>query len=413
MLSLLDRHHLAISHCGVPLTAELLRVCLSNPETPRLEQALIWLALLHGLDKLGQVLSTAERPLQLNEDQRLGLFAALNVAGNAAQAREPLQCLLGMVDGAQDGSSTPWQVMNRLQELAKDSPYADLICEAGLLHLSNPSELFEDWLGQFQQFINERMPLSALLRISIFCLNADKLPRDWQTRLANTIDAIGELADATPIYRLWMVACQVVPDWDYACIRAADLALRFEDYSIAKELLDGLEPVNIENPWFYDVRARCCYANGDLISAARMWSIAITKMPRFAPENQVMQDRLRSSLRGKLGIGEVSRLTRCRQTEKALDLLRIITLYDPCYAIHYQMFFSLHNLHKMGESGQEYFTSDLHRMEYIFDRFRYLWQHGEELPENCVHFPEFIKRAEHFLDRCEEMLKRTSINIRP
>ena len=55
MLSLLYQLNLAGSRCGVPLISELLQVCLNDSEPLHLEQALIWLGLLHGLDKISRL----------------------------------------------------------------------------------------------------------------------------------------------------------------------------------------------------------------------------------------------------------------------------------------------------------------------------------------------------------------------
>jgi hypothetical protein len=411
MLNILEHHNLAISRCGIPLTAELLHVCFSNPEAPQLEQAMIWLALLHGLNELDTVLAKAESPLQLSVEQAVGLFAALHLAGNPSEASAQLQRLLASsaAEVAQAGSSTPWLVMNRVQELAKKSSWANLIHQASLLHLSDPAALFEDWLSQLERSIDQHMPFAALLRFSIFCRSPEKLPKDWQSRLAATINAFGDLADAIPLYRFWMVACQVAPAWDFAYIRAADLALRFEDFAIAEQLLRSMEPVNIANPWFYDVQARCRYAHGDLKASARMWSLAINYNSIPSSEQKVFHDRLLFALRGKFGLGEVSRLMRCGQTKGALELLRIIILHDPDYAIYYKAFASLNYHQKTSDSASEKSTFVLQRIERLTIRFNYLWQEDEDLTlkklaTDPLHLPVLMHKAEALLDECEKIM---------
>jgi tetratricopeptide (TPR) repeat protein len=407
MLSHFDRHDLAISSCGVPLKSELLHVCLSHPVPPRLEQALIWLALLHGLDELEQVLATAPAPLALSLDETVGLYAAMHLAGNPAQAAGVL-LRLQAVGGA---TATPQQAMNQVLERAGDSPWVELIRQANMLNLSDPAGLFAQWLGDLERSIAERMPFDTLLRLSILCRSPEKLPGDWQKQLAEAITAIGDLADAIPLYRFWMLACQVCPDWDFACIRAADLALRCEDFGIADHLFKRPERAVIQNPWFYDVKARCRYGYGDLRAAARLWSVALAKVDTAAPERHVFRDRMLAALRGKFGLAEASRLARGGQKEAALQLLRILILNDPGFVNHYTLLAALQEGLEAGECaridpGGEQLAQETSVAD-VIERFRPLWLGQEEPPPTRIS-PEqlraIVQEAAAFLDSCEQSL---------
>jgi hypothetical protein len=383
MLSQLDRHDLTISRCGIPLIAELLHVCFSESLPMRLEQALIWLGLLHGIEELGTQLTKRPTPQVLTSDQSVALYTAIHLEGNPAQACPSVQHLLADIlsPGDKGKTMTPWQVMNQVLELAESSPWEELIRQASLLHLSDPAALFLDWLDQLEAIIEARMPFAELLRFSIVCRSQEKLPEDWQARLAEAIESIGSLADEIPLYRFWMVACQVVPDWDFACIRAADLALCFDDFSIAGQLLDRMEPSSIRNPWFYDVKARCRYAYGDLKAAAHLWSVALLRMDPSAPEYVVLHNRLCVALRGKFGLGEVCRLLRCEQSEVALDLLRSIILHDPSFSNHYELLATLTNCNSADEATPMGSSIDLQGVEQVTERFSSLWQKQEKVPE--------------------------------
>jgi tetratricopeptide (TPR) repeat protein len=409
MLNLIERHNTAISRCGIPLTDELLHACQSNAEPQQLEEALIWLALLHGLDELMPALATAPKPLKLTANQAVGLYAALHLAGNPAQAESPLLRLLtsSVGEDVEAASSTSWQVMNRAHELTEGSPWEELIRQASLLHLSDPAALLTDWLKQLERFIAERMPFAALLRLSILCRSPDKLPEDWQTRLAKAITTLGDLPDAIPLYRFWMVACQVVPGWDFACIRAADLALRFEDFPIADRLLERFERIKIQNAWFYDVKARCRYGYGDLSAAVRLWSLALAKVDPAAHEHQVFRDRMMLALRGKFGLAEACRLARSGQLEKALQLLRILILNDPGFPNHYNLLLSLQNKLAGIEQQSVQQGDQLARIEQVLDDFRPLWMGKEEpsLPgDDPSEANAAIVQAARFLDNLEQSL---------
>jgi tetratricopeptide (TPR) repeat protein len=408
MLSSLDRHNLAISCCGVPLTDDLLQICLSDPVSPRLEQAMIWLALLHGLDKLGPMLAMAPMPLKLTQNQAVGLHAALLLAGNPAHAGDPLHRLLatGVAEYPGAGSSTSWHAISAVGKLAETSPWAELIRQASLLHLSDPSALLADWLKSLDQSMAERMPFAALLRLSILYRYTEKLPKDWQQRLAETITAIGDVADSIPLYRFWMVVCQVAPEWDFACIRAADLALRFDDFSVASRLLERLERNDIQNVWFYDVKARCRYAYGDLRSAAHLWSLALSKVAPASPEWQVFRNRMQTALRGKFGLAEASRLTRSGKFEGALQLLRTLILNDPSFANHYKMLLSLQEVINNSERQREP-DDQGPSVESVLDSYRSLWM-GKENPIEAVKEPgnnlAELQQVAAFLDLCEQSL---------
>jgi tetratricopeptide (TPR) repeat protein len=413
MLSHLDRHDLAISSCGIPLIAELMHVCLNDPPHPRLEQALIWLALLHGLEELGPALATAPAPLALTPDQAVALYAAMHLGGNPAQAGQPLLLLVagGVAEGAAAATETPWQAMNRVQERAESSPWAELIRQSSLLHLSDPAALFEEWLSQLDVFLYSRMPFAALLSLSILCRRHDKLPKDWQPRLANAISAVGDLADAIPLYRFWMVACQVAPDWDYASIRAADMALRFEDFEIAYHSLECMELTQIKNPWFYDVKARCRYAYGDMKAAVRLWSVALSKVDPSSPEHRVFHDRMLVALRGKFGLAEAARLARRGQNEAALQLLRILILNDPGFANHYKLLAAVQTGHKVGESCPIDPPREAPNVESVIERFRPLWlnQVGQTPASDAPELVQsIVQKAVTFLDSCEQSLSLTA-----
>lgn len=409
MLSQLDRHDLAISRCGVPLRTELLNVCLSDPEPPRLEQALIWLSLLHGLDELGTVLATTPAPLALNQNQAVGLYAALHLAGNPAQAAPVLLRLIADAgaEASEAGTAQPWQVMHQLLERAKGSPWAELISQASLLHLSDPAALFAQWLRDLERSTAERMPFSTLLPLSILCRSPAQLPEDWQTRLAEAITDLGDLADTISLYRCWMVACQLAPDWDFACIRAADLALRFEDFAIADQLLERFEHTDIQNAWFYDVKARCRYGYGDLHAATRLWSLALAKVDAASPERHVFRDRMLVAVRGQFGLAEASRLARSGKFVEAVQLLQTLILSDPGFSNHYKLLHSLQEKLAGYDPQSTRHEFNPARVETVIEEFRSLWLTEEDsLPigDAPAQVNADLKRAATRLDGIENSL---------
>lgn len=410
MLSHLDLHDLSISSCGVPLRDELLHICLSDPAPPRQDRALIWLAMLHGLDELLPVLASAPAPLALNPDQAVGFYVALHLAGNPTLAAPVLLQLVADAgeEAAEAATATPLQVMNRLVDLAEESPWAELIRQASLLHLSDPADLLKEWLGQLERSITERMPFAALLQLSILCRSPEKLPGDWQTQLAEAITALGDLPDAIPLYRFWMVVCQLAPVWDFARIRAADLALRFEDFAIADHLLERIELTAIQNVWLYDVKARCRCAYGDLYAAARLWSLALMKTDVAAPEHHVFRDRLLAALRGKLGLAEACRMARSGQFAEAVQLLQTLILYDPTFPSYYRLLLSLKE--RLAREGGPPINQLEHRsaqVEAVIEEFRSLWldmEHSDFPAVEPVHLDADIQRAALFLGDIEKSI---------
>lgn len=414
MMSSLDQHDLAISRCGVPMIAELLHICINDSQAESLDRALIWLGLLHGLEELEPALATAATPLSLTQEQAVALYTAMHLTGDPVQGSLPLHRLLAgsVSDGTKSREPTPeaailWEVRNRVMELANRSSYAELIRQASLLHLTDPSALLDNWLGQLDEFIATRMPFTALLRLSILCLNPEAMPDGWQLRLANAITEIGDLADAIPLYRFWMVLCQVAPDWDFACIRAADLALRFEDFAIANHLLERLEKTDVQNAWFYDVRARHRYAYGNLSEAVRMWSIALSKTETWSPDREVFHDRMLVALRGKFGLAEASRLTRCGNFKAALQLIKTLILNDPSFPSYYNL---LASLQAGFEDCNDQWNCQAHEqtlLDSLIDRFRPLWVEKEspvDPGDSSEQLWQFVQEAAAFLDSCEHSL---------
>jgi hypothetical protein len=414
MISNLDQHNLTTSCCGVPLIAELLPICLGDPEEERLDSALIWLGLLHGLEELETALATAAEPRMLTQDQAVALYAAMQLTGNPAQGSLALHRLLTssavwrMEEGeAKLEAAKVWQVMNRLTELADRSPHAALIRQVSLLHLTDPAALLDDWLAQLDGFMAARMPFSALLRLSILCQKAENLPDNWQPRLAEAITAIGDLADAIPLYRFWMVTCQVAPNWDFACIRAADLALRFEDYAIADHLLECLGQNDIQNAWFYDVKARCRYGYGDLNGAVWLWTVALAKAAPASPEQQIFRDRMHSALRGKFGLAEASRLARAGQFESAIARLQHLILHDPSFANHYRLLASLQEGLKQEQRLMTQADDGHSSVDSLIDSCRPLWLEGEDGMQLCddpQQVRAMIQKTAELLDRSEQFL---------
>jgi len=415
MMNTIEQYSLAISSCGVPMITELVHICINNSDPERLDQALIWLGLLNGLEELELALATAETPMSLTQDQAVALYAAMHLTGNLDQASLSLHRLIacGMSNGTEAGEPTPeattlWEMRSRVMELANRSPYAGLIRQASLMHLTDPSALFEDWLAQLDVFIVKRMPFAALLRFSILCRNPEAMPDGWQLRIANAITGIGDLADTIPLYRFWMLLCQVAPDWDFACIRAADLALRFEDFSIANHLLERLEKTDVHNAWFYDVRARHRYAYGNLREAVQMWAIALSKVEVSSPDREVFHDRMLIALRGKFGLAEASRLTRCGEFEAALQLIRLLILYDPGFPSYYGLLASLQAGFKECNNVSVYQDCDQPLLDRLIDRFRPFWVEKKEdminLGDTSNQLWQSVQEASAFLDICEHSL---------
>lgn len=392
------------------MIAELLHDCLSVPQSRQLEQSLIWLALLHGLEELGPALAAVRAPLVLTPQQIVALYAAMHIAGKPAQAGVNMQRILTgvMAQADEAAGESPWQLTNNLQEWTESSPWAKLIHYTSMLHLGEPAVLFDDWLTHLDTSLATRMPFAALLQLSILVRSPKKLPKNWQVRLAEAINAVGDLADSIPLYRFWMVVCQIAPAWDFACIRAADIALQYEDFAISEELLNRMNPINISNPWFFDVHARCRYAYGDLRAAASMWSVALLKMDANEQDHQVMRDRLLVALRGKFGVGEAIRLARCGETAAAIKLLSEIILHDPFYANHYKLLASLQTCDKQGESASNVSTVDMQSIEHVIERFSSLWQEDppakSSVKDPAVQPLEYLQYTAEFLDRIEGLI---------
>jgi tetratricopeptide (TPR) repeat protein len=413
MLSHLNRHNLASSSCGVPLIAEL-HACINKPPPPYLDKSLIWLALLNGLDGAVPLLAKRLAAHALSVDEAVALFAAMHLVGNPDKADPRLHKILAisLLDAPGEGiraagASRHWEVISRLMELVEQSPVSELIRQASLLHLSTPADLFAGWLQQLEQAITQQMPFTALLQLSIFWRQPLRLPDGWQSQFAAAINSIGDLADAIPLYRLWMVVYQLAPDWDFACIRAAEMALRFEDFPIANHLLEQLSHSNISNVWFYDVKARCRYAYGDIKAATRLWSQALSELSPSSPEHQIFYDRMTLALRGKYGLAEASRLVRSGQAEAAQQYLRFLILHDPTCPHHHRLLAVLQQSFAVGEGAAQRQSQLQPNVEQVIESFRPLWQ-GKEDPTDLGDSPEaawaFAQQSDEFLANCEQAL---------
>jgi hypothetical protein len=116
---------------------------------------------------------------------------------------------------------------------------------------------------------------------------------------------------------------------------------------------------------------------------------------------------MHSALRGKLGLGEASRLARSGQFEAALQLLQILILNDPGFTSYYKFLLSLQENLKKGEWLPIQPTPETLSVESVIFRFRSLWMEKEDMIQPGNEEEQVraaIQQAASFLSRCEESL---------
>lgn len=191
-----------------------------------------------------------------------------------------------------------------------------------------PQQLLIAW-GQRLQARPERLDDAALrLLLGVVIRGRDRLSLSLEQCLADV--AGEELVSREPAlaFRFYDCVCERMPAWNYARLKAADLALQRGELERCQAHLEGSNEEQRQLPWLLDIAARLALAQGDVAAALEAWRQAITAARQETQLVELFRQRAREARRGP-GVLQARSLLNRGERDAAIALLEALLEQDP------------------------------------------------------------------------------------
>ena len=196
----------------------------------------------------------------------------------------------------------------------------------------DPAPLWAEWQARIGADWTQAQHPPALDELALLLRHASSLAPSPQKVLPQLVDEAAIASDLTGALCFWGVAADILPEWDYARIKAADLALASNQPERCAAWLAAAPEAIHTNPWFWDINARHALQAGAITTALDHWGRAIgcadntdTTVQDIA---EVFRQRRREARRGP-GVLQACSLLNNGNARAALALLRRLHDEDP------------------------------------------------------------------------------------
>lgn len=190
-----------------------------------------------------------------------------------------------------------------------------------------PQRLLEEW-RQSLQARPERLDDPALgLLLGVVIRGRDRLSLPLEQCLAEV--AGEELVSREPAlaFRFYDCVCERMPEWSYARLKAADLALQRGELERCQAHLEGASEEQRQLPWLLDIAARLGLARGDVAAALEGWRRAIAAAGQDQELLELFRQRAREARRGP-GVLQARSLLNWGERDGAIALLEALLEQD-------------------------------------------------------------------------------------
>ncbi len=191
-----------------------------------------------------------------------------------------------------------------------------------------PQLLLDAW-RQWLQARPERLDDAALrLLLGVVIRGRDRLSLSLEQCLAEV--AGEELVSREPAlaFRFYDCVCERMPAWNYARLKAADLALQRGELERCQAHLEGSNEEQRQLPWLLDIAARLALAQGDVAAALEAWRQAIAAAGQDKQLLELFRQRAREARRGP-GVLQARSLLNRGEGDAAIALLEALLEQDP------------------------------------------------------------------------------------
>ncbi len=197
----------------------------------------------------------------------------------------------------------------------------------------DPSGLWITWRETVQSDWTTALQSDALDQLVLLLQHRTLLDPPLEEVLPKLVGDGAIAADPGAAYQFWGTIAGLYPHWDYARIKAADLALARNEISRCDSWLEGATETTRTSPWFWDISARRAMQAGEISTALDHWSHAMGcagNLPDQAEHDrvEVFRQRRRDARRGP-GVLQARSLLAQGDTSSALALLQRLVDEDP------------------------------------------------------------------------------------
>ncbi len=196
-----------------------------------------------------------------------------------------------------------------------------------------PSLLWSAWRESVQSDWTSALQPEPLDQLALLLRQRSELDPPIEQVLPQLVGDGAIAADPFTAFQFWGTVAELAPHWDYARIKAADLALAHADLSRCDSWLAGATETTRANPWFWDISARRAVQAGEIATALDHWGQAMAcgsspPEPGELERIEVFRQRRRDARRGP-GLLQARSLLHQGAIGSALTLLQRLVEEDP------------------------------------------------------------------------------------
>ena len=256
--------------------------------------------------------------------------------------------------------------------------------------------------------------------LALLVRHREALAQPLQPFLAELVPDTEMDSDPAQALQFWGFLCDLLPDWTYARLKAAELALRRGDQGQALLWLEQAPEADRANAWHWDLRARAALASSRVSEALDHWGEAVRQALAAGDADaqelaELFRQRRREARRGPGLLEARSLLTRGCSSE-ALVLLEQLIAQDP----QWQPLRTLLDQALLAASGADPSTpaatpaatdtaTDTAMVNAQLDRFAALLDRAAA--RHSVALPQPESAAEPSIEASQQLLERFTTNL--
>ncbi|MCP9839615.1 hypothetical protein KBY93_03070 [Synechococcus sp. J7-Johnson] len=321
-----------------PTAAELLQCPLADPaKDPDATAAeLRWLGRFARVEVLRQRATILRAAPAWNARWALELAVALRLAGDP-QAADALILEADRLEPTLALLPDPWGLWPAPTATGEEAPEARLA--RGLVQQLRgwrwleASALEQSWIERARSTWQQGLDDEALDQLALLLHRSQAGGEAFQQLLIQLVGDAEMAAHPGAAAAFWGLVADARPEWDYAVLKAADLALQRGQLQRCAAWLHQPTGALAANPWCHDLSARLALADGRIGDALRHWGEAIARCSQDHGWDQpelieIFRQRRREARRGTAVLHARSLLDR-GHTAQARELLLQLVEQDP------------------------------------------------------------------------------------
>lgn len=313
-----------------PTAAELLQ---STPDATTSE--LRWLGRFGRVEVLRQRATILRATPAWNARWALELAVALRLAGDP-QGADALILEADRLEPSMALLPDPWGLWPAPAAAAAAEDTADDLVARGLLQQLqawrwlDAGTLEQGWIERARGTWPQGLEETALDQLALVLHQGEGRSEAFRQQLIQLVGEAEMAAHPAAAAAFWGFVADAVPDWDYAVLKAADLALQRGQQRRCAAWLHQPSGALAANPWCHDLSARLALADDRISEALRHWGEAIARCTEAGqPELvEIFRQRRREARRGPAVLHARSLLTQ-GHTDQARELLLQLVEQDP------------------------------------------------------------------------------------